>query len=454
MSSSPSFLDQVTITVTSGQGGNGAVSWRKEKYVPFGGPAGGDGGRGGSVYLEANDKLQTLVEFRFNRFFEAENGERGGNKNMHGKGGEDLTIGVPCGTLVKDAESGELLADLMEHGQRMMVALGGRGGRGNTRFTTAKNKAPHYAEPGEPPIVRKLTLELKLLADVGLIGLPNAGKSTLISVLSAARPKIANYPFTTLVPNLGVLRKPSGDGLVLADIPGLIEGASEGSGLGHDFLRHVERTRLLLHLVDANATDGGTPLANYQLIQQELAQYNPELAQRPQQVLLTKVELLEPEALAALQQELDTHLQTQGQPPSKAISASTGLGIEALKQWIVSEAERLPAVHRLPWAKEDAKATDNDDSAFEVVLLAPAQGDEPANFGISGGKISRWLTVTLVEQPQSLRRFLGVMKAMGVFKALAQQGAQTGDTITIDGTAFEFDPEFDVNLGDEMSFTP
>jgi GTPase len=258
------FVDKATIHVKSGSGGNGMVAWRREKYVPYGGPAGGDGGRGGDVFVEATADLNTLMDFKYQSIFKAEDGEKGGPKNMHGKAGKDVTIRVPCGTIVRDADTGHAIADLREPGDRVLVAAGGRGGRGNSRFTSSKRQAPQFAEPGEPGIERNLELELKLLAEVGIIGLPNAGKSTLISVISAAKPKIADYPFTTLIPNLGVVRKPNGDGIVVADIPGLVEGASDGIGLGHEFLRHVERTRLLLHLVDVSTE--GDVMANFDLI--------------------------------------------------------------------------------------------------------------------------------------------------------------------------------------------
>jgi GTPase len=249
------FVDHVRIVVESGAGGDGMVAWRREKYVAYGGPAGGDGGEGGDVYLEATDDLHTLLDFKYRSQFKAGDGDRGRPKNQHGKAGEDLIIKVPCGTVVYDTETNKPIADLTEVGAKALIASGGRGGRGNSRFASSRRQAPQFSEPGEPGIHREIDLELKLIADVGLIGLPNAGKSTLISVISAAKPKIADYPFTTLTPNLGVVRRPSGDGIVVADIPGLIEGASDGVGLGHDFLRHIERNRLLLHLVDIATTD-------------------------------------------------------------------------------------------------------------------------------------------------------------------------------------------------------
>ncbi|GAB4458654.1 MAG: GTPase ObgE [Elainellaceae cyanobacterium] len=283
------FIDQAEVEVEAGKGGDGLVAFHREKYVPAGGPSGGNGGHGGSVILEAATDLQTLLDFRYARKFKAEDGQRGGPKNMTGASGGDRLIRVPCGTMIYDAETDELLGDLVEAGQRLVVAKGGKGGLGNKHFLNNFNRAPEKALPGLPGELRLIRLELKLLAEVGIIGLPNAGKSTLISALSAARPKIADYPFTTLVPNLGVVRKPTGDGTVFADIPGLIEGAHLGTGLGHDFLRHIERTRVLLHLIDATQDD---PIAAYHIIQDELEAYGRGLPDRPQILALNKIDAL------------------------------------------------------------------------------------------------------------------------------------------------------------------
>lgn len=267
------------------------VAYRREKYIPEGGPYGGDGGRGGNVILRVDEGLRTLVDFRYQRHYKAEKGENGGSKNMHGRNGEDLVIRVPMGTVVKDAESGEVLADLVEPGQETIIAKGGRGGRGNSRFATAQNKAPGFAEKGDPGEEHWLWLELKLIADVGLVGFPNVGKSTIISRVSAAKPKIADYHFTTLVPNLGVVRVGDRFSFVLADIPGLIEGAHTGAGLGHEFLRHTERTRLLIHVVDISGVEGRDPLEDYDAINRELELYNPKLARRKQLIAANKLDL-------------------------------------------------------------------------------------------------------------------------------------------------------------------
>jgi GTPase len=329
------FIDQAEIEVCGGKGGDGLVAFHREKYVPAGGPSGGNGGKGGSVILVAVEHLQTLLDFRYAHIFKAEDGERGGPKNMTGASGDDRLIEVPCGTVVYDANTEEILGDLIEPGQSLCVAQGGKGGLGNKHFLSNRNRAPERSLPGLPGEERSLRLELKLLAEVGIIGLPNAGKSTLISALSAARPKVADYPFTTLVPNLGVVRKPSGDGTVFADIPGLIEGAHLGTGLGHDFLRHIERTRILLHLIDVTADD---PIAAYQTIQSELVAYGRGLENHPQLVALNKIDALPPddptpEAIAAALQQLTTD-------PIFIISAVARTGLEPMLQqvWQVLEA--------------------------------------------------------------------------------------------------------------------
>ncbi|HBL14584.1 MAG TPA: GTPase ObgE [Cyanobacteria bacterium UBA11162] len=328
------FIDQAEIEVEAGKGGDGIVAFRREKYVPAGGPAGGNGGRGGDVILVAATDLQTLLDFKYAHRFQAENGGRGGPNNRTGANGSDRLIQVPCGTVVYDADSEEILGDLVQSGQQLCVAKGGKGGLGNKHFLSNRNRAPDYALPGLPGEVKHLRLELKLLAEVGIIGLPNAGKSTLISAISSARPKIADYPFTTLIPNLGVVRKPTGDGTVFADIPGLIEGAHLGTGLGHDFLRHIERTRLLLHLIDATADD---PIANYQTIQEELHAYGRGLVERPQIIALNKIDAVDSETIDRLATELN-HLT---QVPVFQISAVARMGLDELLQKIWDSLDQL-----------------------------------------------------------------------------------------------------------------
>ena len=330
------FIDLAEIEVEAGKGGDGIVAFRREKYVPAGGPSGGNGGKGGSVVLVASSRLQTLLDFKYNRLFKAENGKKGGPSNRTGAMGSDRLIEVPCGTMVVDVETGELLGDLTTDGQTLCVAKGGKGGLGNKHFLSNRNRAPEYALPGLEGEKKRLRLELKLIAEVGIIGLPNAGKSTLIASLSSARPKIADYPFTTLVPNLGVVRKPTGDGTVFADIPGLIAGAADGIGLGHDFLRHIERTRVLLHLIDVTADD---PIADYQTIQQELVAYGQGLSERPQIVAFNKIDAADREIVELLRAELAKLTSA----PIFEVSAVTGEGLDSLLQqvWSVLDTEKV-----------------------------------------------------------------------------------------------------------------
>ena len=333
------FIDLAQIEVQAGNGGDGMVAFRREKYVPAGGPAGGNGGRGGSVVLVATERLQTLLDFRYARLFKAENGKKGGPNNRTGASGEDLIIEVPCGTTIYDLETDTLIGDLIKDGQTCLVACGGKGGLGNKHFLSNSNRAPEYALPGLEGEHKSLRLELKLLAEVGIIGLPNAGKSTLISSLSSARPKIANYPFTTLVPNLGVVRKPTGDGTVFADIPGLIAGASAGIGLGHEFLRHIERTRILLHLIDSNADN---PIADYQIIQAELEAYGQGLPEKPQIIGLNKIDAVDESELQLIKEELQAFTIA----PIFTISAVTRTGLDSLLSAIWQELERSEAIDR------------------------------------------------------------------------------------------------------------
>lgn len=333
------FIDLAEVEVCAGKGGDGMVAFRREKYVPAGGPAGGNGGWGGSVIFVASNRLQTLLDFRYARIFKAEDGKKGGPNNCTGAKGSDRLVEVPCGTLITDADTGEHIGDLTIDGATLCVAAGGKGGLGNKHFLSNRNRAPEHALPGLDGETRRLRLELKLIAEVGIIGLPNAGKSTLISSLSSAKPKVADYPFTTLVPNLGVVRKPTGDGTVFADIPGLISGASEGIGLGHDFLRHIERTRILLHLIDGAADN---PLEDYQTIQQELEAYGNGLPQRPQIIAFNKIDAVEQDILELLTSEL----QELTPAPIFQISAVTRSGLDTLMQqvWAILDTEELSRI--------------------------------------------------------------------------------------------------------------
>jgi len=330
------FVDQVRIEVKAGDGGRGCVSFRREKFIPKGGPDGGDGGKGGDVYFIVDPALSTLLDFRYMRHYKAKNGAPGLGKTMHGKNGESLELRVPPGTLVYDDETDELLTDLTEPHEKILFLAGGQGGRGNARFATSTNRAPRHAQPGIPGELKQLRLELKLLADVGLVGLPNAGKSTLISSVSAAKPKVADYPFTTLVPNLGVVPYGGYKTMVMADIPGLIEGASEGHGLGTRFLRHVERTDLFLHLVDLTCMQEGDPFDNFQMINSELVKYDDSLSQKPQLVVLTKMDVPEAKERA---RELVMHFEALGYPVFP-VSAVTGEGLKVLVNAIGEELDR------------------------------------------------------------------------------------------------------------------
>jgi len=326
------FIDQAEVEVVAGKGGDGIVAFHREKYVPAGGPSGGNGGRGGSVILEADENLQTLLDFKYENCFKAEDGKRGGPKNKTGAKGRDRVLPVPCGTIIYDLDKEEVIGDLTQHQQQFCVAQGGKGGLGNRHFLSNQNRAPEKALPGLPGEQRRLRLELKLLAEVGIVGLPNAGKSTLIAALSSARPKIADYPFTTLIPNLGIVRKPTGDGTVFADIPGLIAGAHEGVGLGHEFLRHIERTKILIHVIDLTTEN---PIEDYKIIQEELLAYKPSLAQRPQILVLNKVDAVDEEIQAIVKTEFSQQIDS----PILLISAATREGLETLlnQVWEVLE---------------------------------------------------------------------------------------------------------------------
>ena len=418
------FIDKSKIRVVSGRGGNGMVAWRREKYVDKGGPAGGDGGRGGDVYLVADENMSTLMDFKHKSVFKAEAGENGGIKNMHGHCAKDLYIKVPVGTVVKDVKTGNIIADLKTHEQTVLVAKGGRGGRGNARFATAQKRAPQFCEPGEPSIERELFLELKLIADVGLLGMPNAGKSTLISRISSAKPKIADYPFTTLIPNLGVVKKRNGDGYVVADIPGLIEGASEGIGLGHDFLRHVERCRFLVHLIDATEEN---PLENYKKINHELEKYSEKLANLYQIVVLNKIDAIDDERLSELINQF-----SKVSDDVFAISAVTGENLDQLLDFMGEKVDEIPQTDPEIIVEEDLGAYNNDDSAFEIFKV------DKETFIIQGGKIERIAGVTDERNAEQVIRFQNILKGMGVFDELSRKGIKDGDTIIIGHLEFAF----------------
>ncbi len=418
------FLDKARIKILSGRGGNGAVAWRREKYVDKGGPAGGDGGRGGDVYFVADEDMTTLMDFQYQSIFKAENGENGRPKSQHGKGGKDLYIKVPLGTVVKDPENDKVIADLTQDEQTVLVAKGGRGGRGNARFATAQKRAPQFCEPGEPGIERNLELELKLIADVGLLGMPNAGKSTFISVVSSAKPKIANYPFTTLVPHLGVVKKPSGDGYVIADIPGLIEGASEGVGLGHEFLRHVERCRFLIHVVDI--TDEN-PIENYLKINEELRKHSQRLADLYQVVALNKIDSVDEEK----QQEYLQLFKAYADDVF-LISAATKQNIDTFLNFVTQKVDEIPKPEFKIDIDEDLAAFDNDDSSYSVYKI------DKNTYSVEGGKLIRLANVTDTRNIDQLYRFQNILASMNVYEALKQAGIKEGDVVKIGHIQFDY----------------
>lgn len=421
------FIDRAKIQVTSGAGGDGVVMWRREKYVAAGGPAGGNGGRGGSVYIVATNDLNTLLDFRFNRKFTAQPGERGGPKNMHGKGAEDIEIRVPVGTVVYDAKTRELLADLHEDGQRWLAAKGGRGGRGNTEFVTPTRKAPDFAEPGQPGEAFELDLELKLLADIGLVGLPNAGKSTLISAVSAARPKIADYPFTTLEPNLGVIRFGPGDTAVMADIPGLVEGASEGTGLGHEFLRHVERCRLLVHLLDmSGGFEARDPLQDFAMINEELRRYSPEMAERPMVVVLNKMDTTEAQDN---RERVEAALRDQGFTDIFAISAATHEGLEPFLKYLREKVKTLPPPVVFTPEPRAIVVEEEPDAVIEK---------DKDGWQVRQPRLERFIANMNPESADAITKLHKLLDEFGVIEKLREMGVQDGDTVAIGEFAFDF----------------
>ncbi|HBM4133647.1 TPA: GTPase ObgE [Listeria innocua] len=426
------FVDQVKIYVKAGNGGDGMVAFRREKFVPNGGPAGGDGGKGADVVFVVDEGLRTLVDFRFKRIFKAEHGEHGMSKSMHGRGAEDLVVKVPQGTIVKDIDTGEIIADLVVHGQRAVIAKAGRGGRGNKRFATPANPAPELSENGEPGQERNVQLELKVLADVGLVGFPSVGKSTLLSVVSAARPKIAAYHFTTIVPNLGMVDAGDGRSFVMADLPGLIEGASQGVGLGHQFLRHIERTRVIVHVIDMSGSEGRVPYEDYMAINNELEQYNLRLMERPQIIVANKMDM--PDAEENLK-EFKTKIAED--IPVFPISAVTKTG---LRELLLAIADKLETTPEFP-LNEILEQEDEDTVLYKYVAEEPdfeITREPDGTFVLSGAKIERLFTMTNFERDASISRFARQLRAMGVDEALRKRGAKDGDIVRLLDYEFEF----------------
>ncbi|MBI1280229.1 MAG: GTPase ObgE [Anaerolineaceae bacterium] len=411
------MLDDVKIFVSSGNGGDGIVAFLREKFMPRGGPAGGDGGKGGDVIIKVNPRLNTLAPFQRGVHFKAEHGKPGRAKNMSGASGANIEIEVPPGTVIKDAETGQVIADLVRREDRIVVAKGGRGGRGNQHFATSSNQTPRMAEKGAPGQEHWLILELKLIADVGLVGVPNAGKSTLLSVISNARPKIADYPFTTLEPNLGVMLYDDRD-LVVADIPGLIEGAHMGVGLGHSFLRHVQRTRVLVHLLNGASED---PIADYSQINSELALYDEKLAEKPQIVVFTKMDL--PEAQERWLQ-VKAFLNTRGVEPI-SISAATQQNIKPLIQRIFATVDALPPVEQVPVAETPLYELPEEEVVFTIVR------EDTGVYRVSGRRIERAASMTHWDYEDAIMRFQQILETLGISAALEEAGVQVGDTVYI-----------------------
>ncbi|MDY2521748.1 GTPase ObgE [Weissella confusa] len=433
------FVDQVKIFVKAGKGGDGAVSFRHEKYINMGGPFGGDGGHGGSVVMEVDEGLRTLMDFRYKRHFKATPGGNGATKGMTGKSADDLIIKVPQGTTITDAETGRVIGDLTEQGQRLVVAQGGRGGRGNMRFASSTNPAPEIAENGEPGEELDIALELKVLADVGLVGFPSVGKSTLLSVVTAAKPKVAAYHFTTLVPNLGMVRLEDGRDFVMADLPGLIEGASQGVGLGIQFLRHVERTRVILHMIDMSGIDPEEdPYENYVKINNELAEYDPALLERPQIIVPTKMDMPDAEeTLAEFKKKLAADPDVPEDVEIMPISSLTRQGLEPLMQRTADLLDETPAF--IPKGMEpDENETalyefTEDRTPFEI------DHDEDGTWILYGDEIERLFKRTNTNYTESMMRFARQLRFMGVDEALRDAGARGGDTVQILDFAFEFE---------------
>lgn len=425
------FVDQAKVYVKGGDGGNGIVAYRREKYVPLGGPAGGDGGRGGDVVLVVDEGLRTLLDFRYQRHFKADRGENGKTKNQHGKSAEDLIVKVPPGTVVRDADTGEFLGDLVRHGQRLVVARGGRGGRGNARFATEVNKAPDMAEKGEPGEERNLLLELKVLADAGLVGFPSVGKSTLLSAVSAARPKIAAYHFTTLSPELGVVDVGDGRSFVLADLPGLIEGAHAGHGLGHEFLRHVERTRVIVHVIDMAAVEGRDPVADFRTIQDELRQYDPSLVERPLLVAANKMDL--PEAAQHLERFHQAYPDLRVFP----VSGATGEGVQELVYAIADLLDATPVPAPLDEGADTSPQTEQKVYRYEPEEPFQVRRDGPV-FVVVSRELEKLVKMTNFSQHDAVVRFQRILQRKGVDDELRRCGAKEGDVIRIGDMEFEF----------------
>jgi len=428
------FADRATIYVKSGKGGDGHVSFRREKYVPSGGPDGGDGGKGGDVIFQVDEGLNTLVDYRHIRKYRAEDGEQGGKKNCHGKNGRDIVLKVPLGTVIKEAETGKVIADMSGDNRRFVLLKGGRGGNGNQHYATSTMQAPKYAQPGQPAQELTLLLELKVIADVGLVGFPNVGKSTFLSRVTNAQPKIANYPFTTLSPNLGVVDLEDSRGFVIADIPGLIEGASQGAGLGHEFLRHIERTKVIIHIVDAAGTEGRDPVEDIYAINRELESYNADIGKRPQVIAANKIDAIysvgESDPLAALKKEFEP----KG-IPVYPISAISGQGLKELLYHVremLDQLDQEPTVFAQEYFPGEERVSDSD-APYTV------EYDETADeYVVEGPRIEKMLGYTNLESEKGFTFFQNFLRDNGVLEQLEQLGIQEGDTVRMYGLSFDY----------------
>jgi len=422
------FIDKARIFVKSGNGGNGAVSFRREKYVPAGGPDGGDGGNGASVIFEVDLGLRTLMDFKYQRKYVAEHGEDGSKKRKAGRNGEDLILKVPAGTIIRDEATGLVIADLKEEGDRAVVAKGGRGGKGNQHFANAVRQAPAFARSGSDGVEKWVILELKMIADVGLLGFPNVGKSTFLSVVTKAKPKIANYHFTTLTPNLGVVQTKFGESFVLADIPGLIEGAAEGIGLGHDFLRHVERTKVLIHIVDISGLEGRDALDDFDKINSELKLYNEKLATRPQVVVANKMDILEDESVF---EEFKNELENRGYKVFK-MSAATRQGVDDVIAYVselLQEAEEIELVSEEEMFRPELDEVQDEGLQIDI---------EDGVYVVTGKSLRRIMYSVNFDDMESLQYFQKAMESQGVFDRLREMGIEDGDTVRIYEIEFEF----------------
>ena len=420
------FVDYTKIIVKSGDGGNGAVTFRREKYVAAGGPDGGDGGKGGDVYFTVDPDQNTLINFRYNKKYKAQNGENGSGNRCYGKSGEDLYIKVPLGTVIKDSETGKVIADLSEPEQCELVFPGGRGGKGNSHFATATRQAPRFAQNGEKGIEKEIILELKLLADVGLIGFPNVGKSTILSVVTSARPKIADYHFTTLEPNLGVVKTEYGDSFVIADIPGIIEGASSGIGLGLQFLRHIERTRLLLHVIDVSGSEDRIPVEDFRIINEELKKYSEKLSTRKQIIVANKIDSMQDETLC---NDLEALAKKEGLEIFK-ISAATGEGLKELFTHVSKVLKTLPKEDIVD-SEERMLYTLDEKEGFEINL-------EDGEYIVTGPEVDKLMGRVNLEDNESLYFFQKMLYNLGIEDALKKAGIQDGDTVRFNDWEMEW----------------